>query len=134
MNNRYFWKYAVAATIGGLLPLSTWSETVPPESAPTATAAVASPPVTLANAPSRDVKLSFAQIAPAPGSMALRGANPDGNVQFGTRSDEVVSSAVLNLVYTPSPSLLPVESQLKVYLNDELMGVLPVTKEQLGKK
>ena len=33
-----------------------------------------------------------------------------------------------------SPSLLPVQSQLKVYLNDELMGVLPVTKEQLGKK
>jgi hypothetical protein len=27
-----------------------------------------------------------------------------------------------------------VQSQLKVYLNDELMGVLPVTKEQLGKK
>lgn len=26
------------------------------------------------------------------------------------------------------------QSQLKVYLNDELMGVLPVTKEQLGKK
>ncbi|STL20476.1 cellulose synthase regulator protein [Escherichia coli] len=41
---------------------------------------------------------------------------------------------MLNLEYTPSPSLLPVQSQLKVYLNDELMGVLPVTKEQLGKK
>lgn len=26
------------------------------------------------------------------------------------------------------------QSQLKVYLNDELMDVLPVTKEQLGKK
>ncbi len=48
------------------------------------------------------------------------------------RSDEVASKAVLNLEYTPSPSLLPVQSQLKVYLNDELMGV-PVTKEQLGK-
>ncbi|TIN67530.1 MAG: cellulose synthase regulator BcsB, partial [Mesorhizobium sp.] len=36
--------------------------------------------------------------------------------------------------YTPSPSLLPTQSQLKVYLNDELMDVLPVTKEQLGKK
>lgn len=49
------------------------------------------------------------------------------------RSDEVVTKAMLNLEYTPSPSLLPVQSQLKVYLNDELMGVLPVTKEQLGK-
>ncbi|MGY5954886.1 cellulose biosynthesis cyclic di-GMP-binding regulatory protein BcsB [Kosakonia sp. BK9b] len=94
----------------------------------------ANAPVVAANAPSRDVKLTFAQIAPPPGSMVLRGVNPDGGVEFGMRSDELVSKAVLNLEYTPSPSLLPVQSQLKVYLNDELMGVLPVTKEQLGKK
>jgi hypothetical protein len=80
------------------------------------------------------VKLTFAQIAPPPGSMVLRGINPNGGVEFGMRSDEVVSKAMLNLEYTPSPSLLPVQSQLKVYLNDELMDVLPVTKEQLGKK
>ncbi|WP_449547286.1 cellulose biosynthesis cyclic di-GMP-binding regulatory protein BcsB [Lelliottia amnigena] len=86
------------------------------------------------NTPTRDVKLTFAQIAPPPGSMILRGINPNGGVEFGMRSDEVVSNALLNLEYTPSPSLLPVQSQLKVYLNDELMGVLPVTKEQLGKK
>ncbi len=85
-------------------------------------------------APSREVKLTFAQIAPPPGSMALRGVNPNGGIEFGMRSDEVASKAVLNLEYTPSPSLLPVQSQLKVYLNDELMGVLPVTKEQLGKR
>ncbi len=85
------------------------------------------------NVPTRDVKLSFASIAPPPGSMVLRGAHPDGSVEFGMRSDEVVTKALLNLDYTPSPSLLPVQSQLKVYLNDELMGVLPVTKEQLGK-
>ncbi len=91
-------------------------------------------PEVVEQSPSRDVKLSFAQIAPAPGSIELKGSNPTGAVQFGTRSDEVVSKAMLNLVYTPSPSLLPVQSQLKVYLNDELMGVLPVTKEQLGKK
>ncbi|QEM89289.1 cellulose biosynthesis cyclic di-GMP-binding regulatory protein BcsB [Kosakonia radicincitans] len=94
----------------------------------------ANAPVVATDSPSRDVKLTFAQIAPPPGSMVLRGINPDGGVEFGVRSDEVVSKAVLNLEYTPSPSLLPVQSQLKVYLNDELMGVLPVTKEQLGKK
>lgn len=91
-------------------------------------------PIVATDAPSRDVKLTFAQIAPPPGSMVLRGVNPDGSVEFGTRSDEVVSKALLNLEYTPSPSLLPIQSQLKVYLNDELMGVLPVTQEQLGKK
>ncbi|MRS16416.1 cellulose biosynthesis cyclic di-GMP-binding regulatory protein BcsB [Enterobacteriaceae bacterium RIT691] len=97
-------------------------------------AAAVTNPVVVDDVPSRDVKLSFAQIAPAPGSMVLKGSNPTGAVEFGMRSDEVVSKAMLNLVYTPSPSLLPVQSQLKVYLNDELMGVLPVTKEQLGKK
>lgn len=91
-------------------------------------------PVVAQTAPSREVNLTFAQIAPPPGSMALRGVNPNGGIEFGMRSDEVASKAVLNLEYTPSPSLLPIQSQLKVYLNDELMGVLPVTKEQLGKK
>jgi len=94
----------------------------------------ANAPIVAENTPSRDVKLTFAQIAPPPGSMILRGINPNGGVEFGMRSDEVVSNALLNLEYTPSPSLLPVQSQLKVYLNDELMGVLPVTKEQLGQK
>ena len=126
--------------MGSLLPLTTHSETMPEVSvtptvqqdatAPTPDAA----PVVVEDAPSRDVKLSFAQIAPPPGSMVLRGSNPDGGVEFGMRSDEVVSKALLNLTYTPSPSLLPITSQLKVYLNDELMDVLPVTKEQLGKK
>ena len=95
---------------------------------PTAPAAVAE------NVPQREVKLSFATIAPPPGSIVLRGSRPDASVEFGMRSDELVANALLNLEYTPSPSLLPVQSQLKVYLNDELMGVLPVTKEQLGKK
>lgn len=91
-------------------------------------------PIVAQAMPSREVKLTFAQIAPPPGSMVLRGVNPNGGFEFGMRSDEVAAKAMLNLEYTPSPSLLPVQSQLKVYLNDELMGVLPVTKEQLGKK
>ena len=127
--------------MGSLLPLTTYSEpttevsvapSVQEDAAEPVTAAAT--PVVVEDAPSRNVKLSFAQIAPPPGSMVLRGANPNGGIEFGMRSDEVVSKALLNLTYTPSPSLLPVTSQLKVYLNDELMGVLPVTKEQLGQK
>jgi len=90
--------------------------------------------VIMEQAPSRNVTLSFAQIAPAPGNLALKGVIPDGRVTFDTRRDEVVSKVMLNLEYIPSPALLPVQSQLKVYLNEELMGVLPVTKEQLGQK
>ena len=84
--------------------------------------------------PSRYFKLPFTQIAPAPGNIVLNGVNTQEQIEFGMRSDEIESEAKLKLEYTPSPSLIPVQSQLKVYLNDELMGVLPITKEQLGKK
>jgi hypothetical protein len=145
MKRKLSWICAVAMGMGSLLPLTTHSEpttgtpvTPPAQESVTLPAADAAPadaaPVVVENVPSRDVKLSFAQIAPPPGSMVLRGSNPDGAIEFGMRSDEVVSKALLNLTYTPSPSLLPMLSQLKVYLNDELMDVLPVTKEQLGKK
>ncbi|RLM26741.1 cellulose synthase regulator BcsB [Brenneria alni] len=85
------------------------------------------------NAPIRDVTLLFAKIAPAPGAFSLRGTRPDGQIEFGVRSDEVVTQATLDLEFTPSPALTPIESHLKVYLNDELMGVTPITNEQPGK-
>jgi len=85
-------------------------------------------------APLRDSQLSFTQLAPPPGSMTLRGTQPNGQIEFGVRSDEVVTRALLNLSYRPSPALLPTLSQLKVYLNDELVGLVTVTPEQLGKE
>ena len=131
--------HAAPATPMVTVPETPEAQTAAPAADPQAVGQVmpgvtgANAPIVAENAPSREVKLSFAQIAPPPGSMVLRGVKPDGQIEFGMRSDEVVSKAMLNLEYTPSPSLLPVQSQLKVYLNDELMGVLPVTKEQLGK-
>lgn len=86
------------------------------------------------NAPQRRVLLNFEQVAPAPGSVTLLGIRPDESVKFSVRSDEVISRAVLNLEYTPSPSLIPVQSQLKVSLNNELMGVIPISADMLGKK
>jgi hypothetical protein len=133
----------VAPATGGVVtqgPTSNDLEAVVPQTPEEGTGQVmpgvpgAGAPVVTENAPAREVTLNFAQIAPPPGSMVLRGVHPNGSVEFGMRSDEVVSRALLNLEYTPSPALIPVQSQLKVYLNDELMGVLPVTKEQLGKK
>ena len=53
-------------------------------------------------------------------------------LEFTLRRDHVVEAAQLNLVFTPSPVLLPRMSHLKVYLNDELMGVLPVDSTQPG--
>ncbi|WP_186368096.1 cellulose biosynthesis cyclic di-GMP-binding regulatory protein BcsB [Yersinia kristensenii] len=90
-------------------------------------------PAVQPNVPVRDVSYTFAKIAPPPGAFALRGTNPEGVIEFGVRSDEVVTHAMLNLEFTPSPSLIPVESQVKIFLNDELMGVTAITKDQLGK-
>lgn len=144
MKRKISWLYAVALGVGMLPAFSIHSaSTMPapannvPVNAGTVMPGVvhAGAPVAVEEgAPSRNVRLSFAQIAPAPGSMVLRGISPDGAVEFGMRSDEVINKALLHLEYTPSPSLIPVQSQLKVYLNDELMDVLPITKEQLGKK
>ncbi|HEN3606068.1 TPA: cellulose biosynthesis cyclic di-GMP-binding regulatory protein BcsB [Yersinia enterocolitica] len=114
---------AVAATQSAA-PTSAAEATV--ELAPTA-------PAVQANVPVRDVTYTFAKIAPPPGTFALRSTNPEGVIEFGVRSDEVVTHAMLNLEFTPSPSLTPLESQVKVFLNDELMGVTAITKDQLGK-
>lgn len=85
-------------------------------------------------APLRNSQLSFAQLAPPPGSMTLRGTRTTGQIEFGVRSDEVVTRALLNLSFRPSPALLPTLSQLKVYLNDELVGLITLTPEELGKE
>lgn len=85
-------------------------------------------------APLRNSQLSFAQLAPPPGSMTLRGTRTTGQIEFGVRSDEVVTRALLNLSFRPSPALLPTLSQLKVYFNDELVGLITLTPEQLGKE
>jgi cellulose synthase operon protein B len=87
-----------------------------------------------ANAPLRDSQLLFNQVAPPPGSMTLRGTEPTSQIEFGVRSDEVVTRALLTLNYRPSPALIPMLSQLKVYLNDELVGLVTVTTDQLGKE
>ncbi len=101
-------------------PLAASPETVTPETGS-------------APAPVRDRQIAFPQLAPPPGAFVLRGIAPEGQIEFGVRSDEVVTQATLNLQFTPSPSLIPVESQLKVYLNDQLMGVVAIGADQLGK-
>lgn len=66
------------------------------------------------------------------GYLLLSGVRSTGNIEFQVRHDRIVKAAGLDLAFTPSPSLLPVLSHLRVYLNDVLMGVVPVSREQLG--
>lgn len=120
MTKKITWFTALAL---GMVPLSQ-AETAAPLVAQVSSAAIA---------PVVSQQFAFKQLAPAPGSLALRGTSPVGYIQFGVRHDEVVTQASLQLEFTPSPVLIPVESHLKVYLNEVLMGVIVITKEQVGK-
>ena len=64
--------------------------------------------------------------------LQLRGTDGQNGVPFSVRNDEVVTSAVLHLIYSYSPSLLPSISQLKVLVNGEVAATLPVPREQAG--
>lgn len=61
----------------------------------------------------------------------LKGVEGNAYLSVDVRLDEVVTKAKLHLNYTLSPALLPNLSHLKVYLNDEVLATLPVTKESL---
>ncbi|MBJ3814274.1 cellulose biosynthesis cyclic di-GMP-binding regulatory protein BcsB [Shimwellia pseudoproteus] len=143
MKRKFSWFYAALLGMGAFpaaqsgaeptaLPKSPIAVSAPVTRGPGAPGNITLAPVPLA--PQRAAALRFADIAPAPGNITLRGTSANGVVEFGVRRDEVVSQAVLNLDVTPSPSLIPGLSQLKVYLNDELMSVVAFSKEQLGKK
>src|SRR3984885_7566740 len=64
--------------------------------------------------------------------LQLHGTDGQNGVPVSVRSDEVVTNAVLHLIYSYSPSLLPSISQLKVLVNGEVAATLPVPREQAG--
>ncbi|MFB2862889.1 cellulose biosynthesis cyclic di-GMP-binding regulatory protein BcsB [Aeromonas sp. MdU4] len=102
--------------------------------APAVSATEMTGPLPAVDAPIRTRSMTLEQMAGHPGTFSLRGTMPDGLADFTVRRDEVVTRATLDLDFTPSPSLLPLVSQLKVYLNDELMGVQPFVDKQMGQR
>jgi cellulose synthase (UDP-forming) len=66
----------------------------------------------------------------AAGQIALRGTSALQGVQFGVRTDEVVTNATLSLTGAISPALLPDLSNITVTLNDQYVGTIPVSPNQ----
>ncbi|MFP3271025.1 MAG: cellulose biosynthesis cyclic di-GMP-binding regulatory protein BcsB [Paraburkholderia sp.] len=64
--------------------------------------------------------------------LQLRGVDGQNGIAFSVRNDEVVTGAILHLIYSYSPALLPSISQLKVLVNGEVAATLPVPHEQAG--
>ena len=63
----------------------------------------------------------------------LSGVRNTSTIEFQVRRDRLARDAELDLSFTPSPSLLPTLSHLRVYLNDALAGVVAIGNDQLGK-
>jgi len=75
--------------------------------------------------------LTFADLG-AQDPLQLRGIEGINGVPFSVRNDEVVTGAVLHLIYSYSPALLPDLSQLNVLVNGEVAATLPLPHEQAG--
>lgn len=118
MKNRTSIKFWLA----GLCLLATGNSLAEPKPAPRAEVV-----------PSWRTTYSFEQLGRQADSLLLGIRNSD-QLEFRLRRDRLVGEATLQLDYTPSPSLLPNLSHLRVYLNDELMGVLPATGAQPGQR
>jgi hypothetical protein len=65
--------------------------------------------------------------------LRLRTTEGNATVNFGNRVDEQIVRAVLKLRYTYSPSLIPEQSHIRVLLNQEVVGVISVTREGAGR-
>ncbi|MDD9195101.1 cellulose biosynthesis cyclic di-GMP-binding regulatory protein BcsB [Aliivibrio sp. S3MY1] len=66
-------------------------------------------------------------------SIQLQGSESTAYVGFGSRLDEVVSQASLRFDLIPSPALLSLVSHIKVYFNNELVGVVTIDDGMQGK-
>lgn len=86
-----------------------------------------------ANVPTRKVKLYFNNLNQQQGNFTLGNFTTGRNIEFTMRKDELIFQAALHLQFIPSPSLIPLLSQLKIYLNDQLVDVIAISAEQLGK-
>lgn len=67
-------------------------------------------------------------------SIHMQGSESEAYVGFGSRLDEISSRAQLSLEFTTSPALIETVSHLKIFFNNELMGVVPVVKGSQGQK
>lgn len=92
-----------------------------------------SPAPTLQSAPIEDRTYTFADLSYA-GSMIMAGNGGGAYIGFGSRLDEIITQGSLDFDFTPSPALLAEVSHIKIYLNNELMGVVAIEDEMKGKK
>jgi len=68
----------------------------------------------------------------APSALELREGADAATITFGVRTDELVTRAVLRFRYAHSRALDPARSHVRLTLNDQVVGLLPVVSEGAG--
>ncbi len=63
----------------------------------------------------------------------LTGLNNTQYFDFGVHDDDLVSEVRLSVNFTASPALIPVRSQINIYLNGQLQQSVPIMAETIGK-
>lgn len=82
-------------------------------------------------APQRTETLTLGQMTQRD-NIRLLGIRNQQDLEFTLRRDQLALDATLELAFTPSPALISKLSHLLVYLNDEMMGVVPVQENAPG--
>lgn len=133
---------APAPALPATLPAARAAAATLPSSTPTGTAAVPAAPAAgsepalaqtwAGSAWPWQRQNTFAQLGRRQDTL-LSGVRNATTFEFQVRRDRLVRDAELDLSFTPSPSLLPTLSHLRVYLNDAMMGVVPISNDQLGR-
>src|SRR5690242_6834148 len=75
----------------------------------------------------REVRSSFTELGVG-GAMSLQGVAATGALNFGIRSDQLVTGGTLHLRMTYSPSLVQDLSHLRVSLNGQTVAAVTLTK------
>ena len=121
----------VAACVLALFALPAIGATPPAAKTERAASAVAAP-APVASAPAVVRRTPFTHFGSGT-ALQLRGASDTASLDFGSRSDELVTRATVNLRYAYSPALAPGVSHIRLTFNDEVIATLPVTAEGAGK-
>lgn len=82
-------------------------------------------------APVTSHKFTFEQLNRE--GIRLSGTLPSSDVNFTNRIDKIIKELSVKLKHTNSPALLSQLSHIKVYLNDQLMAIVPVTPLEYDK-
>ncbi len=67
-------------------------------------------------------------------AIRMNGIRNEQYLDFAVDAEDKVAQLQLQLLFTASPALTPVRSQLNVYLNDQLQATLPIDSGALGKR